>query len=306
MTTSPPVREGARVAVAVAYGDGGDPRVLRSRPGAAVAHARSPAQGLEVGHAGHKAHNGLDADGLERRWLVAVEEEAGPHHVKARLGEVDEAGRVREVDELGPPPLGLEEGEHFVEAAELLPREGEVGIGCGEVREEADDLYAGQRGDFVDEGLGRIPVHADALHASIHLEVDAGGLACGARRRGDGPRLFHGGKGYVEAIFYEARYLGRCHRAEDEDGSRDAIIPEEYAFFEKGHAEIASASVQKLARDGEYPVAVGVGLHYGHDLYARPRQCPRFIEVAPEGSKPDLGARWPICIDWKNRFHKLV
>ena len=288
------IGEGAEVAVAITDGEGDDAGVVGGGPGGAVADGVAGLDDFEEGDAGFEGEGGGDGEGLGALGggVDAVEEDAGADEVEVGVGKLQDGAGVGDVAGGGGEAVLVVEGEEFEEAFELETGVGEVaggGVGVGEVGVDAFDagVAAGEAGG--EEFFGGVPVHADALHAGVDFEVDAGGSAEGGGGFVDEAEFFDGGGGEGELVLEEEGDLFFADAAEDEDGGGDAGVAEGDAFFEEGDAEAVGAVLHEVMGDGEEAVAVGVGLDDGHDLGAVDVGADGG-EVAGEGVEADFDA----------------
>jgi hypothetical protein len=193
------------------------------------------------------------------------------------------------VDPRDREPAPPEPRQRVVEPRALAERAlGRRGVGRREVGEQPHHVHVPRREDRVDELLGAIPLHADATHPGVDLQVDARAAPERARDLVDLRQLHGRRRGHVERVLDEVLDLVPDDAAEHEDGRLDAVPPEPDALLEEGHAELLDAGREQRACGGEQPVPVGVGLHDGHD---RPRThaSPHDADVMAERAEVDGG-----------------
>src|SRR5438034_9782459 len=89
------------------------------------------------------------------------------------LPQLDDRAGVRRVAQRRRQRAALVEAQDFVEALELQARVAEVAsVGVREVREDSLDAQVPAAKRLLEQGLRAVPVHADALHPRVDLEVD--------------------------------------------------------------------------------------------------------------------------------------
>jgi len=101
---------------------------------------------------------------------------------------------------------------------------GEVGgVGVGQVAEQPLDLDVGAPRRGLQQRLRRVPVHPDALHPRVDLEVDLGACPSLGRARLDGRQLVdaRGRQGHV--VGEVQRDLVAQDAAHHQDGRGDAL-----------------------------------------------------------------------------------
>ena len=179
------------------------------------------------------------------------------------------------------------------EARELQPRGGEVvGVGIGEVRVDSFHDRVAALGGPLQQAVGVVVVHADALHAGVDLQMDPGGDAQVAGGRVDLPQLVDGGRRQREAVAEEQRDLVAEDAAHHQDGQRDAGLTQRHRLLEKGDAQPARALRDQVAGDLDQAVAVGVGLDDRHDGGRRDGRLDR-PEILRQARQAHLDDRRP-------------
>ena len=230
----------------------------------------------------HRPHVGRPGEVLARREPVQQPADADERPAADGLGEQEERAAVGEVD---GDAVGIDLGQHPVEAADLLLGEARVGaVGRGEVGPQAGDFHAGsaQQRQHV---AGLLRCDPDPVHARVHLHVDA---QRGPQRRdglGHGPR----GDGAFEVVLGVGREVVGQRRGEDEDGLRHAEGPEPRPLRHVRHGKAADALLPQYRYDVLDAVAVRVRLYDADDV-GLAGLLPQEPDVVTQRVEVDLGA----------------
>ena len=110
-------------------------------------------------------------------------------------------------------------------------------VGIGEVREDPLDLHVPHVERRLEQPLGAVPVHADALHAGVDLQVHPRALAERARRTRRSPRSLSTELAVKrQVVLDEQRDLRADDAAEHEHRHPDALLAQAQPLFEIRHA----------------------------------------------------------------------
>ena len=158
----------------------------------------------------------------------------------------------------------------------LIPGGGAVG--GTQVGVDPLDAEGGQGKDLPDllQVAAGLP---QAVHSRVHRQVDGQGAAIGRQLAGVG-RVHHR---LGQAVPPQQGELVRVGVSQDEDLPPDAPLPQLDALRQAGHAEGGHPLPLEDAGHRQGPVAVGVGLHGGHQLAARGQQGPEGRHVVSPG-----------------------
>ena len=202
----------------------------------------------------------------------------------------------------------LVEPQHLVEALDLHPGIAQIQrVRVGEVRINAlhFQVLAAQR--RLQEALGAVVMHADALHAGIHLEMHLAldpHLLC---------RLIHlvqlldrGGRDR-QVVAQEARRLVAQDAPQHQDRRGDAALAQQDALFQHRHANAIGPQLLHQPRHLHQPMPVGIGLQDRHHP-RRGHVLADGAEVLGQPPQVDLHHGWPhhlVAADgWMNdRWH---
>ena len=196
-----------------------------------------------------------------------------------------------------PIPGGLDQSRRLTEAVQLLPgvfhRVRLQGLGEGQVGEHPRDPKPFQLTDS-QQAIPVIPGEAQPVHAGVHGQVDLDPMGrmvqflrvCSAHHSLRQPPA---GK--------QPGLLRRCP-AQNQDFTLNSSPAEPDALLQCGHCEGPHAAGH-ADLGGEYvSVAVGVGLHHGHQLTARGEQLGQLADVVDQSGavnlRPGPQAAWGI------------
>ena len=250
---------GARPAIGVADGNGGDPDVVFRHVGAVVAGAVALAELFDVNNAGFKTDGGTKVENIRVAKFIfgvnAVDGHSGANQVEKSVGVLEEAEAGGGVLFSKGDAFIFERRARFIEAAELLFVE--VGI-FGERHHGSLDADGFASGEIAHERSGLMIRHADAADAGVNTDME-----------GNGPLRFGGN-------FVESRTEGGVNHgkdvadhgvgevllvegAEKKDGFANAGVAEGEGFVEfyDGEAEYFGLRFEKL-RDVYHTHAVAV------------------------------------------------
>ena len=173
-------RDRARIAVAVADANRGDPTRTTQESGAPVGNTVADRKIPDDGNSGLECHDRLKSGLKLRKRRATVEHQAGTHQIRSVRPIGEKTGRIGEMNvepriESGGPrnsDLEIESFDQTVEFVELLASEVGVFVGGREVGAEAGDSKSREGGEVV-KGFGH-PVRkkASAAHSSVDREVD--------------------------------------------------------------------------------------------------------------------------------------
>ena len=251
---------------------------------------------LDGADLGHEAHAGLEAEPAGGV-AVAVEEQAGPHHVEGHLRIGQRRAGVGAVAKAEADAARTQGLDHAAENAELLPGVGLVVlarlVGDREVREDPLGLEPGQ-------GAGaRHVLHAavealapaeeaQARHAGVEGDVDAQRAAEPKGLGGKLLRLFEVRDRLRDVVFQEHARVLKGRVAEDQDRHRDAAVAQLHRLVETGHGEIICPRLLQSPRHLKGAVAVGVGLDHAEEAAALRQGRPDGADVVPDVLQADL------------------
>ncbi len=178
------IRERARVAVGITYGQHRDAARPRRLPGAPVAHRLARRDLAHLGHPHQPAHRRpqleITAAGRACRDAglaagpVAVGGDAHPRQIAVGIGPQQGGRAAGHVAQQSAASGGVQAAEPGLEAVALGAGEGVVGgvLDIGEVAGDAGQLQPRRRRQLV-QGGGQLGLHQTlAVHSGLDLEVD--------------------------------------------------------------------------------------------------------------------------------------
>ncbi len=173
---------------------------------------------------------------------------------------------------------------------------GESGVdGSGEVGVDTLEVQR-RKQKFVQHSPEGLRCKPGAPHSGLDLQVHCHLLTaiggCGGQTLRLGQRADRRGQAELD----DGLFLARQQWTEDQDGSGDSGLPQQYPVFGMSHPEHGRPIGDGDARCRDQPVAIAVGFDYGQQPHLRRQQPLHRGHVAGDGVQVNLYPARSACI----------
>ncbi len=199
--------------------------------------------------------------------VETVERDSQAYHVEMRFGIADDGRRIRGMHDARVHAGRFQRVDRFVEAAQLDAEiEGLFAVRGREMGEGSRQVERPVERYLLHEGKHLVMAHADAVHAGVDGQMERRAHTVAVGRFAIGDREFRMVDRRRDAIAQQQR--NRLHRrfGKKQNGRVDFRDTQLDSLIHGGDAKPARTSSQACLCAAYGSVAIGVGLHDGHQL----------------------------------------